>query len=116
MTIQTFTWIPDYGAGDEMTPRINESNYGDGYSQRSEDGLNTQLRKFSLQFSKRTREEVDAIIAFVKARKGVESFYYPIPDDINNETALVVCKSGYKRTKDQFRTEAVSLEFVEVVE
>lgn len=108
-----FPFIPDYGSGEKTKARINKSQYGDGYDQSSPDGLNHMLREWSVNFNNRSRTEVDNIVAFLKARKGVEAFEFEVPDSTSGEVALVKC-DDWGRTFSGWRTQGIQFVFREV--
>lgn len=64
----TFTYMPDWGATPELTPRVRSVAFGDGYSQDAPDGLNTILPVWKLTFSKRTQAEAQAIYSWLIAQ------------------------------------------------
>ena len=65
----TFTYTPDFGANKKLMPRIKSINFGDGYEQRYNDGLNTNPQTWMLSFSNRTDIEAEAIDDFLAASK-----------------------------------------------
>lgn len=71
--------IPDRGPARSMEARDNAIAFGDGYEQRSGDGINGVREEWDLNFTLRTKTEVEAIVAFLAARKGVESFDWTTP-------------------------------------
>ena len=75
----TFSIAPDYGVQMSVKPRVRQAAYGDGYTQRVADGINTQPEEWALTFSARTTSERDTILAFLEARNGVESFDWTSP-------------------------------------
>lgn len=76
----TFIWLASYGSKKRIQPRVLQARFGDGYSQRVADGINTQLRSWTVSFNDRSKTEADAIEAFLIARNGVESFDWTDPD------------------------------------
>lgn len=74
----TFTWLPAYNGAVSVAPRVMKSQFGDGYQQRVADGINTQPRAWSLVFTNSVTVS-DAIVAFLVARNGVESFDWTPP-------------------------------------
>lgn len=77
-----FTWLPDHGLTKQVKTRSNKMSFGDGYEQRVADGINTLKESWNPSFSLRTRTEIDAIDAFLVARKGVESFDWVSPSGV----------------------------------
>jgi phage-related protein len=76
--MSTFTWLPMPGGVQTKRPRVITSQFGDGYQQRIGDGINTNPRSWSLRFTRLTAD-IDAIEAFLDARKGTESFVWVPP-------------------------------------
>lgn len=108
-----FNYVPDYGAKEKTTPRVNRSRFGDGYEQASPDGINHMMRVWSLSFSNRSNTEIEEIKDFLRARAGVETFEFPVPESPTNEIALVKC-DDWERGFDKWRTQGASFEFREV--
>ncbi len=71
----TFPYTPDWGAAPELQPRVLQAKFGDGYDQRTADGLNDLLSTWKLSFSVRTQAEATAIAAwFARHRAHVTAF------------------------------------------
>lgn len=70
---------PVAGATNQTEARILKATFGDGYAQRSADGINTVVEKYDLTWENISREEAEVIIAFFKARGGYESFEWTPP-------------------------------------
>lgn len=87
--MSTFTWSPAPGSTQNTTPRVRTAQFGDGYSQRVGDGINTMPRSWSLTFTRQTAD-IDAIEAFLVARAGVESFDWTPPAGVAGKW---ICKS-----------------------
>ena len=75
----TFTTAVDFGATLNKKPRVLAAAFGDGYSQRTGDGINIALEDWSVTFSARTNSERDTILAFLEARNGIEAFDWTSP-------------------------------------
>lgn len=78
--MERFPFTPDYGAQADSVPRVRKAQFGEGYTQRSGDGLNPVLRRWALQFSNLTKVRADALESFFRARAGVEPFEFVTPD------------------------------------
>jgi phage-related protein len=88
--------IPDKSLSKTTTPKIKESLFGDGYSQRLADGLNSLEQTFSISFQNRPVEEIDDISTFLDTMKGATSFDFTYPDSngTGGETTVkVICKT-----------------------
>ncbi|EAO8184601.1 phage tail protein, partial [Salmonella enterica] len=48
--MRTFAWVPRPGMGIKTKPSVRVVKFGDGYEQRSQGGLNSQLRSFTPTF------------------------------------------------------------------
>ncbi len=90
MTAPVFTWIASPDSSGNFQPRTIESQFGDGYAQRFRDGINTNPGKFPLKFDYRDPTEGLAILGFLDARAGSESFVWK--QSHNNLYIAVVCK------------------------
>ncbi len=76
----TFTWTPDFGAQLVEKPRVHSVRFGErGFEAREVDGINTLPEVWTLTFNSRTDSERDAILAFLRARAGLESFDWTSP-------------------------------------
>ena len=71
---------PDKSMAKQSTPRVLIANFGDGYEQRIADGINTLNETYSLTFATRLKEDIDDIVAFLDAKKGVSKFPLIFPD------------------------------------
>jgi phage-related protein len=68
-------WIPDVPVAREDNVRVRVAQFGDGYQQRTLDGINAVNTKFALQWNNRQSDIIEAMVAFFVAQKG-ESFNY----------------------------------------
>ncbi len=77
--METFTHSVRVGAGSKAKPRAKVLQFGDGYSERQEDGINTDLRTYSVKFINFANviEEIDD---FFVRHGGVKSFLWQAPD------------------------------------
>ena len=92
--MSVFTFSPSYGVSVDQAPRVLTASFGDGYEQRTADGINTNPRVYNLQFNNRDYTEANNIDQFFKDRNGVESFVWQPPD--GSEQGNFVCASWNK--------------------
>ena len=92
--MSTFTWTPDEGATCEREPRVLAVAFGDGYEQRTADGINADMKTWQLSFSVRSNSEIVAIDAFLAAEAGVTAFDWTDPD---GHAGKWVCKKWSRR-------------------
>ena len=108
----TFTYTADFGATKKLTPKVTEIAFGDGYSQRVRNGLNTNPQTWDLSFSNRTDTEAEAIDAFLTARGGVESFDWT---PYNESAGKYICKE-WSKSIDGFNRNSIQASFIQVYE
>jgi phage-related protein len=80
----TFTWVPAYEPQRTVKAGVITTQFGDGYSQRVSQGLNSVAESWQLTFT-RLKTEVAQIEAFLRARSGVESFEWLTPDGVTRK-------------------------------
>jgi phage-related protein len=80
MASTSFTWVPDYGAQQTSRPRVKSIAFGDGYEQRLQYGLNTDLKVWNLKFDHVETSVKDQIVGFLEARGGVQQFNWAALD------------------------------------
>lgn len=104
--MSTFTWVPDFGASSNEKPTVSSSKFGDGYEQRAQFGINNLAPAWSLKFSIRDTAETAAILSFLRATNGVQSFDWTPPGETSS--IKVVARSWTKSTDryDQFTVSA----------
>ncbi len=90
MTLTTFPETP-YAWKLKQPPRLRKTQFGNGYSQESPDGLNHQLQEWELEFKKQPLKLIQRVREFLLARGGTEAFYFVSP---LGETIKVQCTGG----------------------
>lgn len=84
-----FIWTPSYNLTIAVEPKVKSIRFGDGYEQRFADGINNSLLNLDLTFEKRNTKEATAILHFLQARKGFESFYFTPPEPYSTRKKFV---------------------------
>lgn len=92
-----FIWSPSYNTKIQITPNIKKVQYGDGYTQRSRDGINNILLPFTITFDRRDDDETRAILHFLYSRGGAESFVWIPPSPFNVQKLFVA--ENFSQTK-----------------
>lgn len=108
----TFIWVPDWRAQEQRRPRVRVAQFGDGYQQRSADGINADPRVWQLMFGNRSDTEAAAIDSFLAARGARESFDWTPP---RGSAGKWVC-SQWSSTLENYGATTISATFVEVFE
>jgi phage-related protein len=96
----------------EKEPKVMESKFGDGYSQRVADGINNNLQTWQISFTKRSGADVDAIYDFLEARGGVESFEWTPRGEQTPRN--FICKKWTRRFDHYDVVQAISFSLEEV--
>ena len=108
----TFTFTPSFTASLEEQPIIRRVKFGDGYEQRLPYGLNTQPKKWSLQFLNRTDTERNNILTFLRARGAAESFDWTDP---NSYVGKWIC-AQWNTSQESCNFNKITATFQEVFE
>lgn len=85
--MELFIWAPESCEISEA-PRIKEIRFGDGYSQRARDGINSLLPRYSLSFADHPAV-IREVRDFLRRHGGVEAFLFQLPGE---GPVKVVCK------------------------
>lgn len=97
----TFTYTPDRPATESSQPRVSQTRLG-AYEQRTTFGINPFRDTWSLSFTNRSTSDIAGIIAFLKARDGLETFEWTTPF---SETAQFICTDWNARLEScDYRT------------
>lgn len=90
---ETFPSIQPTKARKKIDPRERRVDFGDGYTQRSGDGINLNRDQWNLTFVSDVAD-IDTIETFLKARGSHEAFYWTPPRAQSSDgTNLYTCKS-----------------------
>lgn len=92
--------VPDQGASPEIRTRTKKMSFGDGYEQRSGDGLNSVKEIWSLNWSGRTKAEIEAICNFLAAELGVTYFLWTSPRGTQIKVKCESWKPSYNHDFD----------------
>lgn len=109
-----FFWKPSYSSDTELEPKIKLIKFGDGWEQRSRDGINNTLLKISYTFDKRSEDETLAICHFLEQMAGAESFIF-VPPKPFGLTKKFKC-SSYRERYNFYDNHTISANFEEVPE
>ena len=72
---------PSVSTRKATTARVLKAQFGNGYAQRSGDGLNSVARKATLQWDALTVVQLAQIEAFLVERAGYQAFWFTAPDE-----------------------------------
>lgn len=72
--------LPEFkDTSNEVTLRVLKNNFGDGYTQRIKDGLNTRKEMWQLRWTNIRTDEYEAIKTFLDERDGWQAFSWTAP-------------------------------------
>ena len=84
-------WSPSQSTQATVTARVLLAQYGDGYSQRSQDGINTGLTVWVNVWGPIPWSVNTAIDAFLRGQGGWQKFIWVPPAPYNDITRYFVC-------------------------
>ena len=84
---------PTYGTRKNNSPKARITQFGDGYQQRTQFGLNQDPKVFNLTFNV-SETDSDTIEAFLDARGATESFDFTPPAETSS--SKFICRSWTK--------------------
>ena len=87
------SYNPQYSATNRSQPIQRITQFGDGYQQRVQFGLNQNPKVFSLTFNV-SETDADTIETFLDARGGTESFDFTPPGETSS--SKFICRSWTK--------------------
>ena len=112
--IPHFFWVPSYAPTITSEPKVNVLNFGDGYEQRTPQGVSNNLIKLDLLFDKRDEAEVTAMAHFLHTRDAQEAFAFTPPSPYAS-TKKFICRS-WDVTMNFHGNYSLKASFEEVVE
>jgi phage-related protein len=107
-----FDFLPDWQAQGTTTANVSKVQFGDGYVQRQNKGMNPLKVSWGLSFNPRSDDETDDIENFLIAREGVTAFTWTPPGQAQ---AKWVC-SQWTRTKMGDNVNSITMTFEKVYE
>jgi phage-related protein len=106
-----FSYIPDRGFGTQTSPRVLNHQFGDGYSQRTADGINVNNVSWNLTFNNRTIADITAIVSFLEDKAGSTIFQWTPPGDTTQYNVLC---ADWVQTYDSYISRSLSAKFTKV--
>jgi phage-related protein len=87
---------PTYDTGGTTKFKVRKIQYGNGYSQRARDGLNSTTQTFKLEWKTIKQSDFDYIYGFFKSLAGTDAFQYQVPGLDNVQRLYVSGEITYK--------------------
>jgi phage-related protein len=108
----TFTWNPSLNFTKKSKPRLSLVQYGTNpLEYRKQIGINLLDMTWELSFSNKPITEAYAIIDFLKARGGCESFYFTPP---GSSTQYLVIAPEWDIKYESHISITINTEFIKV--
>jgi len=85
-----WTYTPDRSLGKSSAPRIREVKFGDGYSQRAQDGINYMNESWNLTFANRSFTDIFNMESFLETKGGTAAFTFQPPGE---SEVKVICRN-----------------------
>jgi phage-related protein len=104
-----FTYTPSYSSAVEQTPRVLKAQFGDGYAQRTADGINNAPEAWNLSFNDMANATIDAIVAVLKTAGGVNQLAWTPPTGV---AGLYICEK-WNRTYSGGATSSLTAAFTQ---
>ena len=112
MALQTLPDIsPDYNGSKSVEFQTRTAQFGDGYTQRSPEGINNSDENTALTWSNLPKTDADTLENFFKDHKGSTAFLYTLPQSSTEEK--FICKS-YTRTPNDYDAVTMTATFTKV--
>lgn len=108
--METFHWRPQNSSNVSAAPKVRVIKFGDQYEERQKDGINNDLRSYSVTFVGLT-EKIDLIEDFLTRHNAVKAFLWREPN--RNKLITVVCRSWNPTPNGATKT--ITATFEEVV-
>lgn len=100
-----WNYVPDRNFRKASAPRVRETKFGDGYSQRVQDGINYMNESWDLTFNNRSFTDISTMRTFLEGKGGVVAFTWTPP----GETEIkVICRDWSIETITHTGTDATS--------
>ncbi|HBG06329.1 MAG: hypothetical protein A2075_12225 [Geobacteraceae bacterium GWC2_58_44] len=108
--METFSWNVSLNSSKETKARVLKTQYGDGYSQRVRDGINSLVRAFPVTIKASSLATADQIEGFLEARNGDEAFAWTPP---HAAAAIKVTCDSWRR-QDRVASSVITATFQQV--
>jgi phage-related protein len=106
-----FIWTPSYATNIQQKPNTISIQFGNGYEQRLQEGINNNLIALEVKYEARGEKETAAIVHFLTDKAGYKAFWFKATPPFG-VLKRVVCKSWSTNQAfdDNFSTNATFTE------
>jgi phage-related protein len=107
-------WSPSKSTQGTVKARVLLAQYGDGYAQRSQDGINVGLTTWSNMFGPIPWSVLTAIDTFLRGQAGWQKFIWVPPAPYNDITRYFICSDWNWIYDDGQVISGLTANFIEV--
>ncbi len=111
-----FIWKPSYPVQNKIKPKTRTVKFGDGYEQRSADGIMNNLLMFEYTFLSRSDKEAKAILHFFETKGGEESFLMNLPHPYNTSLSKKFIVKDWNHSWTDYNNNTITAVFEETME
>ena len=86
--METFNGVLDQDFQIDSEPKVNSVEFGDGYTQRQLQGINSLLRSYSVEVKVKNKDRLE-VDEFLKKHKGIHPFLFK--DPFTGKSVKVIC-------------------------
>lgn len=84
---------PSYGSSKDTKTRVQRTPFGDGYSQRSGDGINNVIDFWKLSWDLLSIQKINLLEKYFRSRMGYKSFQWSAIRDIDERPKRFISES-----------------------
>lgn len=111
MALSIFNFTPSKAFSKSAKTRVITAQFGDGYSQRIPDGINSVVREWNISFNNNSIIQINSIEDFFNLHKGSTPFLWIPPGESVQYT--VICPE-WTRTYNSHLSATISAKFTQV--
>lgn len=106
-----FNYMPSKSFQKATKARVKKAQFGDGYSQRLVDGINSIINEWSINFTSKSISEINNIVQFFETNNGASYFLWTPPGE--STQYKVICQE-WSKTYDSHISASLSAKFEQV--
>lgn len=103
--------VPKYSMVLDEAPKILRAQFGDGYSQRTPDGINYNLKSYNTVFELNSTQ-LSTLLTFLRAQAGYLNFNWTPPGGVSGKYICAKWSTNY----EDYGTSVVTCTMEEVAE
>lgn len=109
-----FKWKPSYPVSNRSKPSVRAVKFGDGYEQRSDNGLFNNPLMLEMNFQARSDKEATAILQFFDQKGGETPFKMSLPHPYNTSLEKMFLVREWNHSWTDYNNNTISAMFEEM--